>query len=311
MMVGAAGRRGMRARQCLAPTRSGQKPHVSQRRGDPLGRPRSFMPTRSFMAGTNKSRGSALMMVGAAGRRGMRARQCLAPTRSGQKPHVSQRRGDPLGRPRSFMPTRSFMAGTNKSRGSALMMVGAAGRRGMRARQCLAPTRSGQKPHVSQRRGDPLGRPRSFMPTRSFMAGTNKSRGSASEMVGAAGRRRIRARRASPPRSGQKPHVSQRRGDPLGRPRSFMPTRVFMAGTNKSRGVPRPHGPAKSPMCPNVGATHWVAPGHSCQRACSWLGQTNREACLDDGGCRGASPDEGEAVPRPYAVRPKAPCVPT
>ena len=44
---------------------------------------------------------------------------------------------------------------------------------------------------------------------------------------------------ASPPRSGQKPHVSQRRGDPLGRPRSFMPTRLFMAGTNKSRGVPR------------------------------------------------------------------------
>ena len=27
-----------------------------------------------------------------------------------------------------------------------------------------------------------------------------------------------------------------------------------------------------------VGATHWVALGHSCQRARSWLGQTIREA---------------------------------
>ena len=201
-MVGDAGHRRMRARQCLAPTRSGQKPHVCQRRGDPLGRPRSFMPTRSFMAGTNKSRGSASEMVGDAGRRRMRARQCLAPTRSGQKPHVCQRRGDPLGRPRSFMPTRLFTAGTNKSRGMASVMAGAAGRRRMRARQCLAPTRSGQKPHVCQRRGDPLGRPRSFMPTRSFMDGTNKSRGMASVMAGAAGRRRMRARQCLAPTFG-------------------------------------------------------------------------------------------------------------
>ena len=48
-------------------------------------------------------------------------------------------------------------------------------------------------------------------------------------------------------------------------------------------------------MCANVGATHWVALGHSCQRARSWLGQTNREACLDDGWRSGASPDKGEA----------------
>ena len=138
-----------------------------------------------------------------------------------------------------------------------------------RARRCLAPTRSGQKLHVSQRRGDPLGRPRPFMPTRSFMAGTNKSRGDAS----GGGRPRPppdRARQClAPTRSGQKLHVSQRRGDPLGRPRSFMPTRSFTAGTNKSRG----------------GASR--------------------------GGRRGAPPDTGEAVPRPYAVRLKAPCVPT
>ena len=103
------GRRGVRADEGEAVPRPY---YVSQRRGDPLGRPPSFMPTRSFTAGTNKSRG----MPRDGGRRGVRARQCLAPTRSG---HVSQRRGDPLGRPRSFMPTRSFTAGTNKSRGRA------------------------------------------------------------------------------------------------------------------------------------------------------------------------------------------------
>ena len=53
-----------------------------------------------------------------------------------------------------------------------------------------------------------------------------------------------------------------------------------------------------------VGATHWVALGHSCQRARSWPGQTIREAVPRNGGRRGASPDKGEAVPRPYAVRP-------
>ena len=66
-----------------------------------------------------------------------------------------------------------------------------------RRAQCLAPTRSGQKPHVCQCRGDPLGRPRSFMPTRLFMAGTNKSRGMP-RGCGRRGRRRMRARHASP-----------------------------------------------------------------------------------------------------------------
>ena len=189
------------------------------------------------------------MMVGAAGRRRIRARRA-SPPRSGQKLHVAQRRGDPLGRPRSFMPTRSFTAGTNKSRGVP-RMVGAAGRRRIRARpnvprpRSFMPTRPAKqiaRHAVCQRRGDPLGRPRSFMPTRSFMAGTNKSRGAMG-----AGRRRIRARHASPPGSGQ------------------------------------------SPMCANVGATHWVALGHSCQRARSWPGQTNREACLGMVGERGVA----------------------
>ena len=144
---------------------------VSQRRGDPLGRPRSFMPTRSFMAGTNNSRGNASEVVGDAGRRGMRARQCLAPTlcpnvgathwvalghscqqarsrpgqtnreavpRGGGRRGASPDEGEAVPRPRSFMPTRSFMAGTNNSRGSASEVVGDAGRRRMRARQCLA-----------------------------------------------------------------------------------------------------------------------------------------------------------------------------
>ena len=55
-------------------------------------------------------------------------------------------------------------------------------------------------------------------------------------------------------------------------------------------------------LCPNVGATHWVALGRSCRRARSCSEQTNREAGLGNCGRRGAPPDEGEAVPRPYNV---------
>ena len=92
--------------------------------------------------GANAGRDKQIAMHGLGGRRRAppgRARRCLAPTRSGQKLHVAQRRGDPLGRPRSFMPTRSFTAGTNKSRG----MASRGGRRRAppgRARRCLAPT---------------------------------------------------------------------------------------------------------------------------------------------------------------------------
>ncbi len=118
------------------------------------------------------------------------------------------------------------------------------------------------------RRGDPLGRPRSFMPTRSFMAGTNKSRG----MPRGGGR--LGGEGEAVPR-------------PYGRPRSFMPTRSFMAlcapdflradsmprGGGR-RGASPDEGEAWTPRGRNgdgVGATHWVALGHSCQRARSWF----------------------------------------
>ena len=202
------------------------------------------MPTRSFTAGTNKSRGRPR----GGGRRGVRARQCLAPTmcpnvgathwvalghscrharsgwdkqiarqglrdggRRGASPdegeavprpyYVSQRRGDPLGRPRSFMPTRSFTAGTNKSRGRPRD----GGRRGASPGEGEAVPRPY---YVSQRRGDPLGRPRSFMPTRSFTAGTNKSRGMCLGAVGVAGRRRMRARQCLAPTARPRPRPS-------------------------------------------------------------------------------------------------------
>ena len=40
-------------------------------------------------------------------------------------------------------------------------------------------------------------------------------------------------------------------------------------------------------LCPNVGATHWVALGRSCRRARSCSEQTNREAGLGNCGRRG------------------------
>ena len=136
-------------------------------------------------------------------------------------------------------PSEAVPRGWRASRGVAgLGRDSASGRWAtrVRARQCLAPTRSGQTPHVSQRRGDPPGRPRSFMPTRSFVAGTNNSRGMASE--------------------------GGRRG---------------MRDTNRGSASPL-RGPAKRSMCPNVGATHRVALGHSCQHPRSCPRQSNREA---------------------------------
>ena len=223
------------AMRSIAPTRSGQKLHVSQRRGDPLGRPRSFMPTPSFMPGTNKSRG----VPRGGGRRGASPDKGEAvprphgPAKRSMCPNVGATHRVALGH--SCQHARSWPGQTNRE---AVPRGG--GRRGaspVKGEAVPRPTRSGQKLHVCQRRGDPLGRPRSFMPARSFMAGTNNSRGSASG--------RWAQRGASP---------------------------------DKGEAVPRPHGPAKSSMCPNVGATHWVALGHSCQHARSWLGQTNREA---------------------------------
>ena len=112
-----------RARQCLAPTRakSSMCPNVGATHWVALGH--SCQRARSRPGQTNRE---AVPRSGGRARRRMRARQCLAPTRSGQKLHVSQRRGDPLGRPRSFMPTRSFTAGTNKSRGRPALRAVAA-----------------------------------------------------------------------------------------------------------------------------------------------------------------------------------------
>ena len=183
-------------------------------------------------------------------------------------PVVYTSRGDPLGRPRSFMPTRSFMAATNKSRGNA------------------PPPRSGQTLHVSQRVGA------------THRVALGHSCQHARSCPGQTNREAMPRPYAVRPNA---PCVPTRRGDPPGRPRSFMPTRSFMSATNKSRGsasgwwaprdegeaVPRPHGPAKRSMCPNVGATHRVALGHSCQRARSWPGQSNREAWPRGGGRRG------------------------
>ena len=169
-MVGGAGRRRMRARQCLAPTvalghscqrarswpgqtireavprgggRRGAWPDEGEAVPRPYGRPRSFMPTRSFTAGTNNSRGMASGWWAARGEgeavprpygrprsfMPMQARSRLGQTireawpRSGGRRGASPDEGEavprPYGRPRSFMPTRSFMAGTNKSRGMA------------------------------------------------------------------------------------------------------------------------------------------------------------------------------------------------
>ena len=91
-IVGGAGRRRMRARQCLAPTSP------------------SVVHADALVRAPNKQiAGRAWEIVDGAGHRRMRARQCLAPT---------------------LCP----MAGR------AWEIVGGAGRRRMRARQCLAPT---------------------------------------------------------------------------------------------------------------------------------------------------------------------------
>ena len=210
-----------------SPPRSGQTLHVSQRVGAThrvaLGH--SCQHARSCPRQSNRKAGPRPTVQVALGhsvhaRDNQIARQCLAPTVRPKPPCVPTRRGDPLGRPRSFMPTRSFMPGTNKSQGRAsgwwaspdegealprphgpakrsmCPNVGAHGRGGSPsvihantlvhardnqiARQGLAPTVRPNAPCVPTRRGDPLGRPRSFMPTRSFMPATIKSQGTAS-----------------------------------------------------------------------------------------------------------------------------------
>ena len=184
------------------------------------------------------------------------------------------------------MPTRSFIAGTNKSRGrgrgNASPLRGPAKRSmcpivGATHRVALGHSCQHLRswPRQSNRKAEGEAMPRPHGPAKRSMC-PNEGRPTGSPSVIHAntlvhGRdkqiARQRARQClAPTRSGQTLHVSQRRGDPPGRPRSFMPTRSFMAATNKSRGS----------------ASGW------------W-----------------ASPDEGEAMPRPYAVRPNPPCVPT
>ena len=154
---------------------------------------------------------------------------------------------------RSCRRARSSSEQTNREAG-----LGNCGRRG-------APPGEGEAvplPYiVSQRRGDPLGRPwsgRSCRRARSCSEQTNREAG-----LGNCGRSGAR------PDEGEavpRPYiVSQRGGDPLGRPWS----------------------------------------GRSCRRARSCSEQTNREAGLGNCGRRGAPPDKGEAMPRPYNVSPR------
>ena len=144
---------------------------------------------------------------------------------------VPTRRGDPLGRPRSFMPTRSFMPATIKSQGRA-------------------------SPHGP-------GRPRSFMPPRSVHAKRSKQIASA----GAPPPGRPRPTRSFMPATKcLAPTVPTRRGDP-GSP-SIIHANTLVHGSpsvihscqharscprqSNREAVPRPHGPAKRSMCPNA-----------------------------------------------------------
>ena len=226
--MGDAWPRRIRARQCLAPTMC---PNVGATHWVALGHSRQR--ACSWLGQTNRE--ACLGMVGVAGRRRIRARQCLAPTMC---PNVGATHWVALGHSRQH--ARSWLGQTNREawpRGG--------GRRRVRARQCLAPTMC---PNVGATHWVALGH--SCQRARSRLGQTNRE-----AVPRGGGRRRVRARQC------------------------LAPT-----------------------MCPNVGATHWVALGHSRQRARSRLGKTNREAWPRDGGRRGASPDKGEAVPRPYYV---------
>ena len=79
------------------------------------------------------------------------------------------------------------------------------------------------------------------------------------------------------------------------RPQSFMPAHRYRSTREPFMSGSSAAGSAWSLRGRNGDGV--VALGHSCQRARSRLGQTNREAVPRDGGRRGASPDEGEAWP--------------
>ena len=213
---------------------------------------------------------------------------------------VSQRRGDPLGRPgRSCRRARSCPEQTNREAG-----LGNCGRRGAppdEGEACLAPTLC---PNVGATHWVALGR--SCRRARSCPEQTNREAG-----LGNCGRR------GAPPDEGEAclaptlcPNVGATHWVALGR--SCRRARSCSEQTNREaglgncgrRGAPPDEGEAclAPTLCPNVGATHWVALGRSCRRARSCPEQTNREAGLGNCGRRGAPPDEGEAVPRPYIV---------
>ena len=130
-VVGDAGRRRIRARQCLAPTFTfacDRKTCGIAATGDDHG----FAPHNATGA------------VGGAGRRRIRARQCLAPTFTFARDRKTcgiATTGDDHG----FAPHNATGAvgGAGRRRIRArhgLGLVGDAGRRRIRARQCLAPT---------------------------------------------------------------------------------------------------------------------------------------------------------------------------
>ena len=138
---------GSRARQCLAALVRARNKQIAtlcpagrRRRGDPLGRPYIVVVHAVHAEALVRARNKQIArraweIVGGAGRRRMRARQCLAPT------FVSQRRGDPLGRPgRSCRRARSCSEQTNREAG-----LGNCGRRGAKGEAVPRPyTRSGR-----------------------------------------------------------------------------------------------------------------------------------------------------------------------
>ena len=273
--VGATGNCGRRG----APPDEGEavpRPYiVSQRRGDPLGRP--VVRADALVRARNKQIARrAWEIVGGAGRRRMRARQCLAPT----SPLVVH--ADALVRARNKQIARR-----------AWEIVGGAGRRRMRARRCLAPTLC---PNVGATHWVAL-----VVHADALVRAPNKQIARrAWEIVGGAGRRRMRARQCLAPLC---PNVHWCSPDALVRaPNKQIARRAWEIVGGAGRRRMRARQCLAPTLCPNVGATHWVALGRSRRRARSCSEQTNREAGLGNCGRRGAPPDEGEAVPRPYDV---------
>ena len=233
-------------------------------------------------------------MVGGAGHLRMRARQCLAPTLC---PNVGATHWVALGR--SCRRAGSCSEQTNREAASG------GGRRKAppdRARQCLAPTLC---PNVGATHWVALGR--SCRRARSCSEQTNREAG-----LGNCGRRGAppdRARQCLAPTLC--PNVGATHWVALGR--SCRRARSCSEQTNREA-MPRDGGRRGAPpdrarqclaptLCPNVGATHWVALGRSCRRARSRSEQTYREAGLGNCGRRGAPPDRARQCLAPTLLR--------